>query len=354
MKDAGGSNLGTAYGLGAAALFGLSAPLAKVLLPGVGPWMLAGILYLGAGVGLTGWRWVSGSSREASLTRADGPWLMGVVVLGGMVGPVAMLLGLAQLSGTAGALLLNLEAPFTIGLAVLFFGEHLGRREGVAAAVIVVGAVAVGFNPGGLGGSVTGALAIALACLCWGLDNNFTQRLSLRDPLSLAQVKTLAAGAANVLLASFVAKERWPSARVTGGAVAVGFVCYGISIVLDVHALRRLGAAREAALFAAAPFFGAGAAVVFLHDRPSGVEVGGMAVLVGGVTLLVRARHGHLHSHEGLEHTHLHLHDAHHQHAHGAEGVPAAEPHSHPHRHAGLTHDHVHVADVHHRHGHES
>jgi drug/metabolite transporter (DMT)-like permease len=233
---------------------------------------------------------------------------------------------------------------------VVFFHEHLGRREALAALVIVAAAALLGLQGGEVHADGLGVLALAGACLSWGLDNNLTQRLSVRDPVTLVQVKALGAGACNVALA-MVMGEKVPGGPHLLIAGLVGFACYGVSILLDVYALRLLGAAREAALFASAPFVGALASVIILGEWLSAREVGALLIMGLGVVLLVRARHAHLHTHETLEHDHLHTHDEHHRHEH-PPGLDTSEPHSHPHRHAPLTHDHPHVSDLHHRHRH--
>jgi drug/metabolite transporter (DMT)-like permease len=337
---------GAAAGLGAAALFGVSAPLAKVLLPGTGPLLLAALLYLGAGIALSVARWVTPRPREAALRPGDLPSLAAIALLGGVVGPVLMLSGLARVSATAGSLLLNLEAVFTILLAVTLFGEHLSRAAAFASALIVAGAAALS---GGAGGAdPLGIVLTAGACLAWGVDNNLTQRLSLRDPIAIGRVKTLSA-AALMLVAALVTGHALPGPGALAAALAVGAAGYGASIVLDVYALRLLGAAREAAFFATAPFLGALAAVPLFGRMPGPAEGVTAALMVGGVLLLLRDRHTHVHHHDALDHDHLHVHDEHHRHEHDG---PVVEPHAHPHRHVPLVHDHPHVSDAHHRHGH--
>ncbi len=339
---------GALFGLLAAVSFGVSAPLAKLLLADVTPQLLAGLLYLGAGVGLGLYRLVRPSTREAPLTRADLPPLLGVVALGGVAGPLLLLVGLARVSGTAGALLLNLEGPLTILLAALVFGEHLGRRAATAAAFILLGALVLRVDPGEVVLDIPGALAISGACLCWAFDNNLTQRLSLKDPFQLVRIKALAAGAFNTALA-FALGAAAPPLRIVALALGLGFLSYGVSVVLDAYALRLHGAAREAAYFATAPFVGAVAAVPLLGESLGAAELAAMALMLTGVVILLRERHGHEHSHEPMVHEHIHTHDEHHQHGPGA--LPG-EPHAHLHRHAALTHDHPHVPDLHHRHEH--
>src|SRR5437870_1239151 len=304
--DAGDRLRGSALGLSSALLFGLGAPVAKLLLPAATPLSLAALLYLGAG---SAFLLARRRRAEAPLTRADAPWLAVAVIAGAALGPVLMLWGLSRVSGLAGSLLLNLEAPFTIALAVLAFGEHLSVREGLSAAVIVLGAALLGAR-GEWSGSVAGAAAIAVACACWALDNNLAAILSLKDPVQVLRIKALCAGAANLFLALALGQPL-PPLTVCAGALAVGAVSYGASLLLYLRAQRALGAARQSALFAAAPFAGAAAAIPLLGDRPASLDVAAAALMALGVAALLRLRHEHLHTHQPLEHDHLHVHDWH-------------------------------------------
>jgi drug/metabolite transporter (DMT)-like permease len=344
---------GIAAGLAAAALFGASAPIAKLLLAEIAPLLLAALLYLGAGVALSLLAVLvpslADASREARLTRADAGPLAGIVLAGGVLGPVLMLVGLARVSAIAGSLLLNLEAPFTMLLAVALFREHLGARAAGAGALIVAGGAWLAWRPGELHADPWGALAIAAACASWALDNNLTQRLSLKNPVLVVRVKTLGAGA-GMLIVALAAGARLPAPSLIAAAMLVGSLGYGASIVLDVVALRHLGAAREAAFFATAPFLGAALAVPLVGDRFGLAEAGAGVLMALGVVLLVRERHAHRHTHAPLEHEHAHVHDEHHQHAHAG---PFGEPHSHAHRHEPMTHVHPHTPDLHHRHDHD-
>jgi len=343
---------GALCGLGDAALFGASTPISKILLTATGPLLLAALLYLGAGVAVTMVGLLPGEwgAREARIRRSDLGWLSGIVLLGGIIGPVLMLYGLSRVCAVVGSLLLNLEAPFTMLLATLLFREHLGRRAAVAATVIVSSATLMSHRPGELSADWRGVLSIAGACLCWALDNNFTQHLSLRNPIAVVRIKALTAGTGTLLIAIGMG-ARLPGPAVIAAALALGAVAYGISIVLDLYALRFLGSAREAALFATSPFIGALLAVPVLGERLGRSDLLAMGLMAVGVLVLVRERHGHVHSHEVVEHDHLHVHDEHHQHDHGMPGL-IVEPHAHPHREGRLTHDHPHVPDLHHRHKH--
>jgi drug/metabolite transporter (DMT)-like permease len=344
---------GAAYGLAAAALFGASAPLTKLLLPQSSPLMLAALLYLGAGLALSLYRAARprrAAAQEAPLSSKDIPALVGIAFFGGVLGPVLLLSGLARVSGFAGSLLLNLETPFTMTLAVMFFHEHLGRNEFLGAVLIVVGAAVLSARPGeSLSADGLGIAFVAGACLSWALDNNLSQRVSGKDPVAIVQGKALSAGAVMLLIA-VATGHLVPSAGFAAIALGLGSVSYGLSMVLHLRALRLLGAARQAAFFATAPFIGAALAIPILGERPTAFAAFAGILMVSGALLLVRARHSHLHDHAPLEHEHLHVHDEHHQHPH--EG-PVTEPHTHPHRHVSLTHRHPHVSDVHHRHPHD-
>jgi len=342
---------GAAFGLCAAALFGLSAPLAKVLLGEVSPVLLAGLLYLGAALGLWAHRLLAPPTKEAHLGRRDISTLAFVVLSGGVAAPVLMLFGLSRVTALTGSLLLNLEAPFTVLLAVLLFREHLGRYAAVASLLIVGGALVLKLDPGSVGADSLGVMLLAAACACWALDNNLTQKLSLRDPFAIVRVKTLVAGATNTALGLIVVQGALPSGRYVAGALVLGSLSYGVSVVLDAYALRLVGAAREAAYFATAPFVGALASVVVLGDALRWHDGVAMATMALGVVFLLRERHSHEHPHDALAHEHLHEHDEHHRHEH-LPGDPSGEPHSHFHRHEPLVHDHPHLPDAHHRHRH--
>lgn len=345
---------GPGYGIAAAALFGLSAPLSKLLLHEVRPVFLAGLLYAGSGIALSGWslarRDPGRARREAPLRRGDLPLLLAIVLVGGVLGPVLMLIGLDRLSGVAGALLLNLEAPFTMLIALVVFREHLGRVELLGAALVIGGAAALGWLPSDSRFTFLGTLAIAAACLAWAIDNNLTQRLSLRDPIEVVRWKSLGAGLCTLAIAGLRGEIVY-SPNVIGLALLLGAASYGASILLDAHALRLLGAAREAAYFATAPFLGALAAMPLLGEGLRAIDVVAAIAMAGGVLVMFAARHSHPHAHPVQFHEHRHVHDEHHQHAHSAE-EGGAEPHSHPHRHERLEHSHAHVSDLHHRHRH--
>ena len=340
---------GVPLALVSAVLFGATPPLSKLLLDTVHPFMLAGLLYLGAGIGLAIYRLVSGGAKtdEARLSRKDVPWLALAIILGGVAGPVLLMTGLTLGSASSSALLLNLEGLATMAIAWLVYRENVDRRLLLGAAAILAGAVLLSWEGQGISLNA-GALLIAGACMAWGLDNNFTRRISAADPVTIAMLKGLVAGTVNVGLA-VIAGASLPALPIIAAAAIVGFFAIGVSLVMFILALRHLGTARTGAYYSLAPFIGAALAVAMLGE-PLTFKLLAAAALMGvGLWLHLSERHMHWHEHDVLEHDHTHVHDEHHQHHHDG---PVSEPHSHRHRHATLRHQHPHYPDLHHRHSH--
>lgn len=338
----------------AALLFGLSAPAAKVLVGAVDPWLLAGLLYLGSGVGLLAYgaarRGLGRGEREAALTARDVPWLAGATAAGGVIGPVLLMFALSLGPAAQSSLLLNLEGVFTALLAWLVFREHVGARIALGMAAITAGALALSWAGGGSLRIDGSAGLVAGACLAWAIDNNLTRKVSGGDPVEIAAIKGVVAGAINVLVA--VARgAHWPEPSTALGAAVVGVLGYGTSLALFVLALRHLGTARTSAYFSTAPFVGALGSVLALGEPLTvSLAIAG-ALMAIGVWLHLGERHEHDHVHEPLGHDHAHHHDAHHAHEHPG-GDPGDAPHSHWHVHAPLRHRHRHYPDLHHRHPH--
>lgn len=342
---------GVPLALGSALLFGVTAPLSKFLLAEVDPQLLAGTLYLGAGLGLAishlARRALKSAPTEAPLRFRDLPWLAAIIVAGGLLGPLLLMLGLSETSAANASLLLNLEGLATMAIAWIVFRENFDARLLTGAFAILLGAVVLSWRGSGVALD-RGALLVAGACLCWGVDNNLTRKLSFADPVVIAGVKGIAAGGVNVAAAFY--RGAGATADVLSAAAVLGFFGVGVSLVLFILALRHLGTARTGAYFSLAPFIGALAAVAFLHEDFSVRLLGAGALMALGVWLHLSERHDHEHVHDALEHDHAHVHDEHHRHAHDG---PVVEPHAHSHRHEGLVHTHPHYPDLHHRHRHE-
>ena len=347
-------NRGVIAALLAAMLFGASTPLAKLLLGDITPLLLASVLYLGSGIGLLVWlglrRFLQHAPATTSLTGDDYLWLAAAVVAGGMVAPVLLVFGLVRTDAAAASLMLNLEGALTAAIAWLAFRENVDRRVFLGMGVIVAGGVLLSWQEVPRAGGVAGPLLIAAACLAWAIDNNLTRRVSGGDAATIACAKGLVAGTVNLALALGLgaALPPLPTLAATG---LVGFLGYGISLVLFIIALRHLGTARTGAYFSVAPFFGAALAIGVLGEETTMLFWAAAGLMALGVWLHISERHEHEHAHEPMEHSHSHTHDAHHQHAHEA-GWDGQEPHAHLHRHAPLVHSHPHYPDLHHRHGH--
>jgi drug/metabolite transporter (DMT)-like permease len=345
---------GVSFAILAAVLFGASTPFSKILLGRSEPVLLAGLVYLGSGVGLAIWSGLRsrsrGNSGEAKLKVSDLPWLAGAIVAGGIIGPVLLMVGLAVTPASSASLLLNLEGVFTALLAWFVFKVNFDRRIALGMAAITCGGLFLSWAGRLEMGAFWGTLAISGACLAWAIDNNLTRRVSAGDAVQIATAKGLVAGVVNLTIA-LVAGSSVPSLRTVSLAALVGFFGYGVSLTLFVLALRHIGTARTGAYFSLAPFVGALISLLILRDSLTYQFVIAAALMGVGVWLHLTERHGHRHAHEAIEHDHRHVHDEHHQHEH-EEGTPLEGPHSHPHRHERMVHSHHHYPDIHHRHAH--
>lgn len=312
--------------LAAAALFGMSTPLAKVLLSEIGPVTLAALLYLGCGLGLALLmavrRMTAGAAgNESSLARGDLPWLAAAILAGGVAAPIVLMASLTVTPAATASLLLNTEAAATALIAVLLFGEDMGRRAWFALACITAGGALLSVAGDGGWGIAPGAIGVMVACVLWGLDNNFTCRIAAKDPLPITLIKGLAAGTVSLAIAA-AAGESVPSLPLAGGALLLGFVSYGLSIVLFIVSLRHVGAARTGAAFATAPFLGMVFSFAIFREAPGMLFFASIPLMALGALLLIREGHCHPHLHRDAVtgaltvHAHPHVHDARHRHAH--------------------------------------
>ena len=343
-------NPGVRAGLASALLFGAGTPLAKLLLGDVSPWLLAGLLYLGSGLGLSLYRVL----RRAPRVRLHGTDLLrlaGAVVFGGMLGPVLLLVGLSAMPASGASLLLNAEGVLTAVLAWLVFREAFDPRVGLGMLAIVAGAIVLSIPDGRAElGALWPTLAVLGACLCWAVDNNLTRSLALNDATWLAAVKGAVAGPVNLTLA-LVLGAALPSAATAVAAMLIGLLAYGVSLVLFIIAMRHVGTARAGAYFSVAPFFGATVALG-LGDQATPQLLLAAVLMALGVWLHLTERHEHPHTHPAENHDHWHRHDdGHHDHEHPEPLAPRTW-HRHPHLHHEVTHAHPHFPDVLHRHRH--
>jgi drug/metabolite transporter (DMT)-like permease len=335
----------------AAVFFGASAPVAKILLGDLAPVYLAAFLYLGSGSGIAIVKFtqrVRLKDVEAGIRRADFPWLGGAIVSGGVLAPIVLLVSLQTTPASTASLLLNFESVGTTLIALFFFREAISRRAWTAILVITFASIFLSTDfTGGLGLSF-GALGILLACVLWGLDNNFTRNISGKDPLAIVAWKGLVAGTFSFFLA-WILGNPFPSMTTILGTLILGFISYGLSTMLFIRSLRGLGAARTSALYGTAPLAGVLLSILIFGELPSFLFGIAAALMIGGALLLINENHTHSHVHTVIFHEHSHRHD---DHAHSHDVMDGI--HSHEHEHPAEEHAHDHMPDIHHRHGHGS
>jgi drug/metabolite transporter (DMT)-like permease len=339
---------GVPAALGAALLFGAGTPLAKWLLDAVSPWLLAGLLYLGAGLGLTLYRRLI-QAPAVRLPKNELLWFAGAILAGGIIGPVLLMIGLTGMPASGAALMLNAEGVFTALLAWFAFKENFDQRIAIGMGAIVAGAVVLSWSADTQFAGLWPMLAVLGACFAWGVDNNLTRKISLTDATWIASVKGLVSGSVNLIIAVSLGASM-PELPNLASAMVVGFFAYGVSLALFVVGMRHLGTARTGAYFSVAPFFGALLAVLMGESVTLPLLIAG-ALMALGTWLHLTERHEHGHIHEALMHEHEHVHDEHHQHEHDYPVSPGSK-HHHLHRHDPLTHIHPHFPDAHHQHKH--
>ena len=342
----------------AAFLFGMSAPISKFLLGEITPILLAAFLYLGAGISLLiimGLQRLGKKSNptEAQIKKADLPWLAGAILAGGIAAPITLLFSIRGTPAGTASLLLNFEGVSTTLIAALVFKESLSRQALWAILSITFASVLLSTNLNSDWGLSISALGILIACILWGMDNNFTRNISAKDPLAIVTIKGLVAGSFSLVFAT-VLGDQIPGINIVAGAMLLGCMGYGLSIVLFVYAMRGLGAARTSALFGTAPLAGVVVSSLLFRETYGISFTIAVPLMLIGTMLLAREAHSHNHVHEKAVHEHRHRHDdIHHVHIHTQEEFQA-QSHSHLHSHDHLEHEHSHLPDIQHRHAHIS
>lgn len=340
----------------AAALFGASAPLAKLLLGQIEPVFLAAFLYLGSGFGVLLYKVINrarsaDTPQEAGLSRSDYRWLGGAVIAGGVAAPILLLFSLRVTAASTASLLLNFEGVATALIAMLVFREALSRRALAAILTVTLGSILLSWDASGEWGISLGALGIVGACVLWGIDNNLTRNISAKDPLTIVLVKGLGAGSFSFGLALLLGNTL-PALPTILGALLLGSLSYGLSIVLFIWAMRGLGAARTSAVFGTAPLAGVILSLVVFQDALTLWFFGGLVLMALAMLLLLTEQHAHRHQHAAVTHDHQHRHDDGHHNHHHPDMTQRSLTHAHVHTHEALEHEHPHLPDLHHRHAH--
>ena len=334
----------------AAVCYGISAPASKLLLRGLQPAQMAALLYLGAGLGMAVVNLCNRkqNQQEAKITKRELPYTLGMIALD-IAAPILLMLGLTMTTPANASLLNNFEIVATSLIALLVFKEAIGKRLWAALGFIMASSMILSFENLSSFSFSYGSLLVLAACLCWGIENNCTRMLSLKNPLQIVIVKGLGSGAGSLLIA-LTFNEFSMNALYIFFAFLLGFFAYGLSIFFYIKAQRELGAARTSAYYAIAPFVGAALSFVVFRQPLTPAFVTAFALMVAGAYLAAFEKHRHFHLHEALEHEHRHNHgDDHHTHIHSTK---IAEEHSHAHSHEGLGHEHEHTPDLHHTHAH--
>ena len=333
----------------AAVCYGVSAPLAKILLTEIPSTQMAALLYLGAGLGMA---FVSilgrKDSKEAKITKKELPYTLGMILLD-IAAPILLMFGLNMTTPANASLLNNFEIVATSLIALLIFKESIGKRMWLAIMFITLSSLILSFENISSFSFSTGSLLVLAACLCWGLENNCTRMLSLKNPIQIVIIKGFGSGIGALIIA-FSVKEISYHAIYVASALLLGFFSYGLSVFFYIKAQRELGAARTSAYYAIAPFVGTTLSFIIFSQPLTVSFVVALLIMVIGAYLAAVEKHDHLHTHEEVEHDHRHSHDDnHHNHHHEPDFIGE---HSHIHVHSKTTHDHKHTPDIHHIHSH--
>ena len=272
----------------AAVFYAVSSPLSKVLLEDVSPYLMAALLYLGAGIGMTAVRAASPSKRaeERPLTKVDSPYIFGMIVLD-IAAPILLMYGLLNSPASSVSLLNNFEIVATTLIALLVFGERVTPTTWVAIILITISTVILSTAGTGEISFSHGSLAVILACVCWGLENNCTRRLSDSGALRIVVIKGIFSGLGALAIAVFMGMGS-PSATEVMGALALGFVSYGMSLFFYITAQASLGAAKVSAYYAMAPFIGAFISLAVLGEVLTQAFVLALVFMAAGAVVLTR------------------------------------------------------------------
>ena len=348
MKRTG--TIATGYAFLAAALYALNVPLSKLLLLYVSPTMMAALLYLGAGIGIgiLYLTWFRKRERDAKLTKQEFPFVLGMILLD-IAAPILLMLGLKQASAESAALLGNFEIVATSVIALALFSERISKKLWLAIGLITFSSVILSIKPGQSISFSVGSLFIIAACVCWGLENNCTRKLSSKSTAQIVVLKGVFSGLGSLFIA-LVIGETFPPIGFILAALLLGFAAYGLSIFFYIRAQRDLGAAKTSAYYAIAPFLGVVFSLILFQNRPTLQFLIALGIMIFGTyfsitdTIVLQHTHSHVHlhthehRHDGLTHIHAHAHL--HAHLHTHENATEAE---HIHTHVeNEAHDHVH------------
>lgn len=339
------------YAVLAALCYGISIPISKLLLENMPPVFMAALLYIGAGLGMLlikAFKNKNVQRKEAKITKKELPYTFAMVVLD-ILAPIFLMIGLSKSTSASASLLNNFEIVATSIIAFVIFKESVGKRTWLAVMLITIASIILSVEDFSSLKFSVGSIFVLLACICWGLENNCTNKLSLKDPLEIVIIKGIGSGLTSLVIA-FIIKEYNTNIGYILIALLLGFISYGLSIYFYIYAQRNLGATRTSAYYAFSPFIGVGLSFILFREAPTFSYLIALGIMFAGVYFVAFEKHNHLHEHEEFGHEHRHNHnDGHHTHTHGDAIIGE---HSHFHIHNFIKHYHSHTPDLHHLHEH--
>lgn len=343
---------GISFAILAAALYAISSPVSKLLLKEIPPTLMAAFLYLGAGLGMSIVGFIKHKKykekTEARLAKQELPFIIGMVLLD-IVAPIFLMMGLTMTTSANVSLLNNFEIVATSLIALFIFKESISKRLWGAILLITVSSIILSVEDMNSFSFSFGSIFVLLACICWGLENNCTRKLSVKDPLQIVVIKGFGSGIGSLLIAIALG-EQTSNIPYIILALLLGFFAYGLSIFFYIYAQRDLGAAKTSAYYAIAPFIGVGLSLIIFREIPTFSFVIALVIMVIGTYFASTEKHKHRHSHFVVSHEHSHSHDdGHHSHIHDKTIIGN---HNHIHTHEECTHSHKHTQDIHHSHAH--
>lgn len=257
------------YAVLAAALYALNVPFSKLLMPHAAPTMMAGLLYLGAGIGLFSYGCILKLAvkprNAAPLTKKELPYTAAMVLLD-IAAPILLMSGIARTTSASVSLLNNFEIVATSFIALVLFREFISRRLWFAIGLVVISSVILTWEPGAVSFNM-GSLLVLGACVCWGFENNCTRMISGKSTVEIVTIKGIFSGLGGVITA-FLVGEHLPDMTVILAVLLLGFVSYGLSIHFYIRAQRDLGAAKTSAYYSIAPFLGVAFSMALLGELP--------------------------------------------------------------------------------------
>ena len=321
------------YALLAAIFYAINVPVSKILLVHVEPTMMASLLYLGAGIGMSIVSLINKSDKGEKLNKNDLPYTIGMIVLD-IAAPIFLMFGIIYGSSANASLLGNFEIVATTLIALLIFKEKVSIRLWIAIVFITISSILLSFEGDSSYNFSYRSLLVLAATICWGLENNCTRSISSKDTYEIVILKGIFSGLGALVIA-FIKHESMPGLIYILFALLLGFVAYGLSIFMYVKAQNIIGAAKTSTYYAVAPFVGSFLSFVFLHEKLTGTYLISLLIMIVGTAIVVADTLIRSHSHEH-QHTYTHFHNGH--------------MHTHT-----ITHCHVHnhyVSDANHEHHH--